>query len=449
MKKLAILIFIYCVQLQAGALPIKLQNLIQKMEGSNRELKYSEFNLKNEFESLKVSESFQYPTLYLSAGSTRSKAIDYSSTVASQGSSLTSSASSLGIQMPSTTYSTDGTTTTLGMSYYLFTRYAITQSISAAQTGIDSAQLNKEIQKFSKRSQLLQVLMEWQWLQSLISPLQTAMNLSETVKIHSQKNSNLLYTETERVDLSEKSTELKYNYIKAKELLRVAEAALFDLVPGAELSDFQTTPRYQIKYEIPPEEQLKELYATKSLKHRIQENDEKIAFENYQYSKWNKPWVPTALVSASYYNFLPSSSSTSQDGWSVGLLLNFTFFDGFYSSARNAQSELAWKLAKTKKEDMLSKHRVQLEFERSKALISKAEFDLKQIKAKRKKLQLEDVQDKLNKGFATRFEISAATLDYVKSQLEALDALKSYQASSLSIAIELNDWERVKIDETR
>lgn len=433
---------------------LEIEKLFARMDLENSEIRVAKHALNYHEESLRVSKSFLYPSLTLNASLNKGKEVNAPSTstttssdtpAPSPGGTDTSTPSRPG----TVTNTGDGWNTQLSTNYALFSHFGIDQSIKSSKLQIQSAGYELSKQRASKRSQFIQALLEWQWLRGLQTPLAQAGKIIKKVKDHADQKSSILYSDLDRVELLQKETEIHYNTVKVNEGLKLVESAMKDLLPSLapdlEKGELDRLPKIAVYYPLPPADTLESAYISKSLSRKMHENDVRIAGGNYEVATWKKPWIPSVTLTGSYSKFGDYKGGKPDDTWSAGLLFSFNIFDGFYTQARKAQTHIGLETAEERLRLATSKTLVLLSAQTMKALVSQAEYKLKDSTVKRRRIELEQTEAKQTQGVGSELEVSAATLNVVKAKFDALDALKNYQSATLEIAVELNEWDRVNI----
>lgn len=453
-----------------ASIPAEIEALFQRLRGENTELSIAKNSVSSHEQSLTMVESLLYPSLSLVGVASRSKPIDLQGTpqtvsAPSTSGGATSTAGGGGTSIPPTASAsnpqagalslpssfvqdTSGWSIQLSSTYYLFTRFAVSNAIESTRMSAESSKIRMTSAELSKQSELLQNLLTWQWLDQLSGPIHDAEHLATLMKKHSTEKASLLFTEEDSTVQEERLAELEYNVAKVREGKALVEAVLRDLIPSLTVPEVKRVPKFAVDYLLPDLPEIAERYRAQSLDLQIDQNDLAIAEGDQKTMEWNQSWVPNLLISGGVTRSSPSEGVPS-NSWSTQILASFNLFDGFYSSARKRQSGIAVAQANAKMDLNTSKTLILLQGLRSQALLAQSEHHLKAIKARREFLKLEDVKRKKDEGYATELECSLANLMYVKAQVGALDALKDYQSAGLSLAVRLNDWDRVKIYETR
>lgn len=436
--------------MSASAAVPELDPLFARLEGENSEIRFSQYSLAMKEQNLRATRSLLLPNLTFNVAASKSRdlTIRTSDFTTSDGQSADSQASALGL--PTTvTRSTDGWLSQFSTTYYLFTHFAVSEAIGNAKISIESANYTLNSTRLGRRAQFVQGLMEWQWLNSLVKPLEDARAVVKKVKDYARQRSNVLYSENDRADLDEKENEFNYHWVRVNEGLSLIENALKDQIPSLTHEELSRLPRIGADYALPEGANLRTAYIERSLGRKILENDVKISEGNYRVARWSRPWVPVVALSAGISNYGGYDGKNTGNSWSSQILMNFNLFDGFYTDARRAQASIGLSSTEDKRDAETSKMQLALQARRMKALVARSEFSLKSATEKKKRLRFEDVEKKRSRGLITDLELTLASLDYVKAKMDTLDALKDYQSASLGIAVELNDWERVNIYETK
>lgn len=435
---------------QGYATVVEIENLFARMDHENSEIRVARHSLDYHEQSLRVSQSFLYPSLNLNASLNKSRDVNAPSTsTTTSGDTPAPSPSGTDTPSPSrpgtVTNTGDGWNTQLSTNYSLFAHFGIDQSIKSSKLRIQSATYELSKQRASKRSQFIQALLEWQWLRGLQTPLAQAGKIIKKVKDHADRKSSTLYSDLDRVELLQKEMEIYYNTIKVHEGVKLVAFALKDLLPSVTMEELDRLPKIAVYYPLAPADTLESAYISRSLSRKTHENDVRIAGGNYEVATWKKPWIPSITLTGSYSKFGDYKGSKPDDTWSAGLLFSFNIFDGFYTQARRAQTHIGLETAEEKLRLATSKTLVGLRAQTMKALVSQAEYKLKDSTVKRRRIELQQTESKQTQGVGSELEVSAATLHLVKAKFDALDALKNYQSATLEIAVELNEWDRVNI----
>lgn len=428
-----------------------IEDLFTELSQYDKEVESARLHTEFTQEGLKGSKSRLYPSLGLNLMANEGT----SSSLPSPSSNLDSGASapegSLSDQssssVPDLSNATKGWTSQVSLGYFLFTHFAVTEDIHRAENSVKSARLNESEIFEKKKAQLLQVLLEWQMLNQVKAPIEEAQGLVEKVKIYSQKRSGMLYTSEDRANLEEKAASIEYHHVRVVEGLALAEEAIRTALPQMTMERLATLPLFEVSYPLPARDQLRDRYKTHSRSFQVAEMEVDSAKGYKRASDWYQPWIPTVYWSTSYSYSGNYEGQTSDNGISTSLLLSFNLFDGFYTQARHQQSRIAVEAAKKKRDLETDKKTLWLQHRVLTARVAKAEHRLKLATAQKKALRYKDFQRKLKQGIGSRLELSLGALSFVKAQMEALNSLKEYQQASLDIAVELNDWEKVEINE--
>ncbi len=443
-----VIIFLLCQNSFSTVAPIEL--LFDRIDNENSDVEIAKHHLTYHEESLRASHSFLFPNLNVNASTSKGKQVESPS-------SSTSSSTSTEAPSPSGTdtstasrsspvaNTSDGWNVQLSSSYQVFAHYSIDQSIKNSRLQVQSAGYELSKQRFGKRSQLIQAILEWQWLKGLQPLLQQAKRTLKKVKGHADEKSAILYSAADRADLLQKDNEIQYNSIKVSEGIKLVESVLNDLLPSLTTSELEKLPKIAVQYELPPAEKLDDLYIAQSLARKSHENDVEIARGNYYVATWKRPWIPAVTLNASFSKFGDFKGGEPDDNWSVGLVFAFNIFDGFYTDARREQTHVGLMVSEARLRSATSKANIKLQAHTMKALVSQAEFKLKESIMKKKKIDLDQEQSKQSQGLGTELEVSYASLNYVKARFDALEALKNYQSASLEIAVDINEWNKVNI----
>lgn len=442
------LMFIFFSQ-SAFAVPAQIEGLFQRMEQENLSLQGAKLDVQFQEQSLRGARSKLYPTLSLSLVASEGEDSALSTTASASASSASPAAGGLGAQSGGLTdvNANSGWMTQFSTNYLLFTKFAVSDSIDRARSNIEISQIDETSVRDEKRSQMLQLLLEWQVLSKVVGPIDQAEKMIQKVLKFSKGRSRMLYTRQDRLKLKENSTSLQYNKIKVHEGLRLVESALMTLVPSLSTKELSKLPVIQVDFPVPQQEELRKHYRQQSRNHKknlLKINTSKSYLDS---TGWDRPWVPNIYWSASWSKTGNYSGVENNSGASTSLLFSFNLFDGFYTQARHQQAAIGVKAEVLKAKAEEDRRVLLLKHQRMKALVAKAEYSYRSAVAEKKYLRYQDIRRKMKSGIGTKLEMSLSTLDWVKAQMKALESLKDYQQALLGMAVELNQWKEVKIDE--
>lgn len=449
-KSILALILLFYIQPTFATPPI-LQSIFDEMESNNNEIALSQLDKQFSEQSLRGARSRLWPSLSLVAAANKNDdgalppgGTNFSSGASSPSGSLGAASNSSISQVNSTS----GYTNQLSLSYFIFSQFAISQNIERAKLSLMSSELNIQQTLEAKKSQLLQLILEWQFLKDVEPKLIKAKEQVQKVKSHTNKQASFLYSTSDHMQMREKYAQLDYQITRVQEGLLLTESALLSLLPSLTSERLAQLPAIVVNYDLPNPQQIEEKYTAQSRNSKKSQIDIDSAKAYLKSAEWSQPWVPSIYLSASY-----SNSGTYQgdvtNGSSASLMFNFNVFDGFYSHARQQQARIAVRMTEEKKQVEAQKRILYLKHQRMKAKIANADYRLKEAIANKKKLRMQDVQKKIKQGIATQLELSAGTMNYLNAKMEALNALKEYQQALLNIAIELNEWEKVEINDIK
>ena len=432
--------------------PAPIENLFRQLDGENDEIKAASLSHQFKQQGLIGAESRLYPSLNLALVANEG---DDGALGAASPSSWDSGASSpddsLGTSssgsIPDSDVTTNGWASQASLGYFIFTGFAVSEDIRRAKNDVQAAALSQSKVSLEKKAQLLQLLMEWQNLQQISKPLSQAATLMNKVKSFSKKRSSLLYTTSDHLNLSEKDALIEYQTIRVHEGQSLVAAGLRSLLPSLNDQTLASIPNFEVKYPLPPADLLPSLYEQNSIEHKKNKLTETSSTGYVKVARWNRPWVPMVYASASYGYSGDYHGESADGGWSASLTLKFPLFDGFYNNARLQQAHIGAEAAQLKTKAEMDKRLLYLRHQRMKALVAGAEYRHLKLKAAKKERRYKDVQRKMKQGIGSRLELSAAGLDMAKARFAAFDKLKEHQQSLLNIAVELNQWDQVKIDE--
>ena len=435
----------------AMAVPEPLQDVFERLRETNPEVYASSLNSQFKYQNVRGAKSRLWPSLSFSAvakessDSAFSDPLSTSSGVSAPGDSLGSQGAS-GISNASDGVN-GGWTSQVSMSYLLFTGFAVTEDINRAENEYESAKISQNVAYDQKRSEFLQVFLEWKNLKKIQPAIAQAKDSFASINKHKNKRSAFLYTTQDNVKMTERMATLEYQSVRVEEGLHLAETALLKMVPDLTQADLERLPEVKVSYPLPTTGEISDKYENQSRNHLTNQMSVDNARGYLRASEWNRPWIPMISWSASYGQSGDWEGNSYDNGASTSVLLNFNLFDGFYSQARLQQSKIAVELAKTKMVVERDKRILLLTHKRMQANVAQAEFKMKSAIAAKADLKYRDIQRKHKQGIATRLELSLGSLEYSKTKLEAIDAMKKYQQALLDIAVELNEWDKVKINE--
>ena len=424
------------------------ESIFSRMDSENQSLRGAQLDIAFKEQTLRGARSRLFPNLSftLAANEGEDGAVSKAADISSGG---TSPSGGLGSQSDGLTdLATDsGWLGQLSTGYFIFSKFAISDSIDRARSEMEISQIEQSSVRDEKQSQVVQLLLEWQVLNEVLEPLNQAEKLIQGVKKFSKNRSQLLYTKQDRLNLEENATSLAYNKIKVEEGMLLIEEALQALVPSLKREEIQALPPIEVRYRSPDKKELRKLYLEKSRNHRVNEMKSKSAEGYLKSTDWDRSWVPNIYWSATYSKTGNYRGDETTGGVSTSLLFSFNLFDGFYSSARHEQAAIGVKAQRVKTKAEEDRRVLLLQHNRMKSLVSLAEYDYRMAIAEKKKDRYLDIKKKMRSGIGTRLEMSLGTLDWVKAKLKALESMKDYQQSLLDIAVELNQWNEVKINE--
>lgn len=452
MRSLAILISATLLTSPVWATPAPIENLFKQLDGENDQIQAARLDREFKEQNLVGSKSRLYPSLNLSLVANEG---EDNALAAASPSSLDSGASSPGGGLgtsPSgsisdSDISTNGWASQLSLGYFVFTGFAVSEDVHRAKNSVASAKLGESKVSMEKKAQLLQLLLEYHNLNRVAEPLNQAVSLMDKVKSFSKKRSNLLYTTDDRLNLNEKEALLEYQKIRLEEGQSLVAAGLRSLLPSMNDQTLAGIPRFEVTYPLPSNDQMPDLYEQGSIDHKINKLSEASTTGYLKVARWNRPWVPTVYTSASYSYTGDYKGETADGGWSASITMNFPLFDGFYSGARLQQARIGSQAAELRTKAEKDKRLLYIRHQRMKALVAGAEYKHLALQAAKQERRYQDVQKKIRQGIASRLELSAASLELAKARLEASDKMKEHQQALLNVAVELNQWDRVVVNE--
>lgn len=441
-----------------GEVPPWIDTMYKKMRAENHELRASGLNQEYTGVEVEAARSYLSPGLSMNLAFNEGKEKSLNSSTANSllgGSSAASGAlSGVSYDNPSVSSSSGGNSKgyagQLSATYVLFSGFIISENIRRANIGYEKAQLSDQSLFNQKRSQLLQALLEWQWIKSSERPIKEAQKVVGRVRENSNKKlAKLLFGEIDNAEVSEKQKNIKLYDVKVTQGLKFVEGLIDFLVPGTNFTDLQNKKIIRIQYDIPNEEFLLKKYRDSSLGAKLANLDIATAESMVHVSRWQKPYIPTVALSlnASRTTSLGSSPGTYDD-WSAALMFNFNLYDGGLSSSRRRQALIAKDFMERKKRWEEEKALLVVQHQLMEVKVNEAEYQQKMAVVKRKAIQLDDVKNKLKNGIATETELSGAKLELAKARIEGLETLKKYYSALLGIAVELNEIDKIKIVET-
>lgn len=435
----------------AMAVPAPLQDVFERLRKTNPEVYASSLNSQFKYQNVRGAKSRLWPSLSVSGVAKESSDNAFSDPL-SDTSGVASPGDSLGSQGSSSLSNVSdgvngGWTSQVSMSYLLFTGFGITEDINRAENELESAKISEGVAYDKKRSEFLQVFLEWKNLKKIQPAIEQAKDSFASINKHKKKRSAFLYTTQDNVKMTERMATLEYQSVRVEEGLHLTETALLKLVPDLTPQELEKLPEVEVSYPLPSTAEISSKYAEQSRTHLTNQLSVDNARGYLRASEWRRPWIPFVSWSASYGQSGDWKGNSYDNGASTSVLLNFNLFDGFYTQARLQQSKISVELAKTKMVVEKDKRVLLLTHKRMQANVARAEFKMKSAIAAKTELKYKDIQRKHKQGIATRLELSLGSLEYSKSQLEAIDAMKKYQQALLDIAVELNEWDKVKINE--
>lgn len=423
-------------------IPRPIAQALEAIDQNNPEAKVSALNESYKEQSLEIAKSYQYPTLSLSGVYNNGSAVS-SSSMAGDLSSYSGGIS--GVSAPSSiSQSVEGWTANLSSNYYLFTGFLVTDGIERAQRDFLAAKYNATSTKMGQKSQYLQGLMEWQWLNDTLSLIRQADASLAKVQEH-KKNVQFMYNEDDDQQFEEKKTYLVYQSSRVTEGLHLVEEFLLKTNPEVSLEQIRNLPKFAIQYSLPTESDLEKLYVQKSLSRKRFELEVKNAEGIKNVVDWQKPYVPNVLLTGGLSRSGTRTTASNETNWSAQLVFTFNFFDGFATPSRAKQAAIGLLMSQQTRDLETDKKVLYLRHQYMKAKVSSAEFNYKKSLIKNKELRLKDIQNKHASGIATQFELNLAGTDLAKAKIEALDVLKNYHGAALAIATELNEWEKINV----
>ena len=251
-----------------------------------------------------------------------------------------------------------------------------------------------------------------------------------------------------RLKINIRFYEVNFQKTRIRNAILVATQALKDLIPSYEDSWFKSLPRIKVNYKVPKRNKAHETFIKESPKmelHNLSIN----SFKNtYNSTKWEKPWIPSIGLSASYSKSGKyEGKSNVSDNWKAAVLLSFNLFDGFYSSSRRGQAGASLRMAHARKQTETSKHLVLLNKYYMDYETSLAEHLFKKAIVEEKNFKIDMAKKISRAGGSTSLEVSILLLDHAHAKFEAHKSFKQFQQAMLDISLLLNKFNEVKINE--
>ncbi len=425
-----------------AAIPDQVNGILNQIEENNSEIKLAKKNFEYKEQGVTAAKSYLYPTLGLTAiynkGSSLSNSLPdmnlsgYGSTNSSIGSST------------SVAQTNEGWNTSLSTNYYLFSGFVISDGIDRALRDLRGSEFKFKSQILTQKSLYLQALLEWQWLNKVQVLLKNASEVFKKVETHKNK-SQILYTEDDDQIFDERKSYVEYQLVRLEEGKKLVEAFLMTSLPSVQIASIVQLPQLQLSYKIPSDLEIESKYKDQSLSRKSFDLDYENALGVRKVLNWQKPYIPTVMLTGSASKSGTASETSNQTNWSTQILFTFNFFDGLGTTARNNQAIIGVESTRIARDLETDKKILFLRHQAMKAKVSQAEYRYKKSFIKNKEIRFKDVQNKFKQGIATELELTLSAIDLAKTQQEALDSWKDYQSAAMSIATELNDWENVDV----
>ncbi|MBL6989735.1 MAG: TolC family protein [Bacteriovoracaceae bacterium] len=441
-------------------LSMTLESLYEQLEQSNREIKLAKKRVEFRRFGVDASKSPLYPSFKLNAGINKGKEIDNQSLSSASSSQVSSSGGGSGGLDPVASDNSPGDTASLrpdawsvdlGMSYVLFAKYSISTNIKNSKNSLMSDTIDLQMIRENKKSQVVQLVLEINALKDIIKTLNRANRILSKLKKKSIRGrNNYLYSKDESLKLETRYHEVVFQKTRAQGALNLAYQALKDIIPTYVDKWSDSLPKLTVDYPLPTLEMIKVKFLQNSPK--IKQYDLTIdSFSNiYNSTRWERPWIPAIGLTSSFSKSGKyEGKSNVSDSWSVAAILTFNIFDGFYSSARIGQAQASLQMTKVRKKLEISKALVSLAKDQMECSNAKAKYQFKRALARQKMHKVDTLKEVAKAGSSTSFEQSIMLLDHAHAQFEAFTARRRYQQGLIKIASSLQEFNKVKIDETK
>lgn len=443
-RPLSIILFLQFLVVVDGhaSIPDPIAKVLNSLETNNPETKISLINQSYKEQSVEVAKSYAYPTLSLSGVYNNGSSI--SSTSLSNDLSQYSGGISGVSSPPTISQSVEGWTSNLSTNYFVFTGFLISDGIERAKRDLQASKFNSQAALLNQKSRYLQVLLEWQWLNEAKNLLTQADASIDKIRAH-KKNVQFMYSEDDDLSFEEKRTYLAYQSTRVNEALKLAEDYLIKANPQQSLDDIKKIPPFSIAYTLPNESEIENKYKDQALSRKSFDLDVANAEGVKNVVSWQKPYIPTVMLTGGLSRSGTRAATSNETNWSAQLIFTFNFFDGFATQSRESQAGIGLQAAMKTRDLETDKKLLYLHHQIMKARVAQAEFEYKKILLKTKEIRFKDAQKKFESGIATQLELNLAGIDLAKAKMEGLEVLKDHQAASLSIATELNEWEKINV----
>ena len=429
---------------------LTIDNLKHRLLEYNHDLKIMQKRSEIGFETYKASKSQLYPTLGLNIAASTKSSQDESMSGSSastpssdQMPSLSSDLPAGSVQMPKDSWSAD-----LSSSYVAFSRFSVSSNILSSKNSYEMQKIDYQLASDDKLGNLYLLLLEIQALKDMKTQLEDASKLIS--KIESQRRETARFqSKLEKIKFQTKKHELSYQSTRVSSALLLSREALKDLIFDFQDDEFNNLPKLKLEYQSPKFEELKDKFVLNSKKSKKFD----LTIDTYQYhynitSNWERFWIPNIALSSSYSRFGNFDNGDKNDGdFRASILFTFTLFDGFRSASRNAQAKHALEIAKYRKKSETRKNLLYLAKLHTDILNYQKEYQLKHSIANEYQEKINQLKVADSSGASTYFERSLLSLEYSHKMFDAYESLKKYQQSQISMAINLNELNKVKFHE--
>jgi hypothetical protein len=342
----------------------------------------------------------------------------------------------------------DSMSAIFGLSYNIFSRFAIQNSIKNAKNTIHMKGLESDLLLARKKRELINVLLEVQGFRKIKNLLSRAEKILNSLNIQSHsKARTLFFGPGQRLKINKKYKEVLYQKEKVNGILDSAHLVLLNLIPAYKKKWIEDLPKLSLQYTLPDFEKAVHIYKNNS-KEEKNLSLNIVNFKNiYNTTTWERPWVPLTLLSASHSSSQSFKTNEISQNWSVSMAMQFNLFDGFYSKARKSQAHNLYQLSKIKKRDQLSKGLILLQKDYSLCKIALSKKIFKESVLKEKQQKMKTLKNISNRGVSTKTEKSLILLDLAKTKIDILEARKDYELGLLNVASHIDELHKVKINE--
>jgi outer membrane protein TolC len=431
-----------------GANNYRLSDLRQRLLNDNIDLKIVRDRKGISEQRFNIAKAYDYPTLEFSTGATTSSNRD--SNVSSSTPSTPSNDLGGGPSTASASYSTpaDSWSADLTLKYVAFSKFNITSNKTSTKNQFLTDSISLEMQRNEKQAQLIQLLLETQALKKMRGNLNRAEKIVLSIK-QRRKSSKFVYSKKYKIDLEKKYLKLLYQKEKLNSAIILAKEAYLDLLPKSKPDLFEKAPGIKINYPLQSLAELK----TKFLRQNRNIKKMDLLIDTYEMhhkaTTWEDFYIPNIVLSSSLSkqgDFDGTQQNTKNDV-SFSVLFSFNLFEGYAGLARRRQAFYAKELAKKRKLSETQKRILYLSKLYTDATVSEKKYQYQKSLVREKEQQLEQLVIVGKRGSSTNFEKTLIQLEITNAEYDAYEAKKKYHNATLSLALEMNELDKVEINE--